>query len=564
MHVPHTELGRRRGGRATEQSPFPSTGLTLLLAAVAALGAVLVLARQVPFGVGLHWDSGNYLASARSLLAGEGFREYSGAVYVSWPPLYPLVLAVASLDVMDPLDVAGPVNAALFGLTVFVVGQYLRRRLKSRFLVVWAALAIALAAPLAGQAAIAMAGAAFILLVTLTLIHTDAFLANGRTSSLVWAGACAALAWQTRYLGAALLAAVTVMLLSQRGARPLQRVRRAAGFALLAGAPMAVWLVRNRLVSGTFTGRPRGTVRSSWVALTGIGEELWSWAAFDLPLVEWPAVGIVGFLAAVALAAACGVPSERWRRRTRPSPSGLVACSVFGGFALTFFAALAASLAMGVTAWGFEERHLTPLYVPLLVTAAFALDRVLDFAPRRRAYLGGGPKRRWAYRRKAAAAVATAALCFWTAGQIEPHVREIRRSNAEGYDHASSYWTGSETMEWIRRNPLEGFVLSNEALIVSIHNYALELGPGQGYRHLPDEAEDMENLLRVAGDRDESYYVVLIGTDSEWLMRNLEYDVADLRASSGLEPIAELADGAVFRVRPSDETAPADSVDVDA
>ena len=539
VHLPHTGDGAPPEVAARRTASVPPAGLTLLLAAVAALGAVLVLARQVPYGVGLHWDSGNYLASARSLLAGEDFREYSGAAYVAWPPLYPLALAVASLDVMDPLDVAGPVNAALFGCTIFMVGQYLRRRLKSRFLVVWAALAIALAAPLAGQAAIAMAGTTFILLITLTLIHTDAFLARGRTSSLVWAGACAALAWQTRYLGAASLAAVAVMLLLQRGARPRQRVRRAAGFALLAGAPMAVWLVRNRLVSGTFTGRPRGTVRSSWVALTGIGEELWSWAAFDLPMVEWPAVGIVGFLAAVALAAACGaLVRERRRGRTRPSPSGWLPCYVFGGFALTFFVALVASLAIGVTRWGFEERHLTPLYVPLLVTAAFALDRVLGFTPRR-----------------AAVAVVAAALCFWTAGQIEPNARAIRQSNAEGYDHASSYWAGSETLEGIRRNPLEGFVLSNEALIVSIHNYALELGPGQGYRHLPDEAEDMENILRDAGDRDESYYVVLIGTDNEWLTRNHEYDVADLRASPGLEPIAELADGAVFRVRPS-ETAP--------
>ena len=555
-------MGRRRGGRATEQPPFPSTGLTLLLAAVAALGAVLVLARQVPYGVGLHWDSGNYLASARSLLAGEGFREYSGATYVAWPPLYPLVLAVASLDVMDPLDVAGPVNAALFGLTIFLVGQYLRRRLESRFLVVWAALAIALAAPLAWQAAIAMAGTAFILLVTLTLIHTDAFLAKGRTSSLLWAGACAALAWQTRYLGAALLAAVAVMLLLQRDTRPLQRVQRAAGFALLAGAPMAVWLVRNQLVSGAFTGRPRGTVRSSWVALTGVGEELWSWAAFELPLVEWQAAACLGLLSAAALAAACGVlVRKRWRKATRPSPPGWLPCYVFGGFALTFFTALVAVLAMGATFGGFEDRYLTPLYVPLLVVAAFALDRALGFAPRRSRF-----RRRWKLRwgrrgPQAAAAVVTAVLCFWTAGQIEPNAREIRQRNSEGHDFASRYWAGSETLEWIRRNPLEGFVLSNVALLVSIHNYALEaleLGPGQGYRHLPDEAEDMENLLRVAGDRDESYYVVLIGTDNEWLMRNLEYDVTDLRASSGLEPIAELADGAVFRVRPSEETEPAD------
>ena len=524
-----------------------SQNLDLMLLAAAALGAVLVLARSVSYGVGLYWDSANYLAVARYLLAGEGFREYSGAFYVSWPPLYPLVLAVASLEVLDPIDVAGPVNAALFGLTIFVVGQYLRRRLESRFLVVWAALAIALATPLAGLAATAMSGTAFTLLVTLTLTRTDAFLTKGRTSSLVWAGTCAALAWQTRYLGAALLAAVAVMLLFQRGARPLQRVRRTAAFALLAGAPMAAWLVRNRAVSGTFTG-PRGYGRRSWAALTGIGEELWSWATFDLPMVELPAVGIVGFLSAVALAVACGVlVRERWRRQTRPSAPGWSPCYVFGGFALTYFTALVASLALAATWGGLEERHLTPLYVPLLVTAAFALDRVLGFAPRRR-HTG----------LQAAAAVVTAVLCFWTAGQIRPHVLEIQRANSEGYGFASRFWDSSETLEWIRRSPLKGRIFSNEALAVSIHNYALKLGPALGHRHLPWGKEDMENLLRAAGDSGDVYYVVWIGTDNDWLTRNLEYDVADLHATSALEPIAELADGAVFRGIPSDETAPAD------
>ena len=107
-------------------APTPRLNVTLPLAAAAALGAVLVLARQAPNGAGLHWDSVIYVTVARNLLSGVGFSDYTGYPYVYWPPLYPLLLAVASLDLLDPLDVAGPLNAALFGLTIFVVGQYLR------------------------------------------------------------------------------------------------------------------------------------------------------------------------------------------------------------------------------------------------------------------------------------------------------------------------------------------------------------------------------------------------------------------------------------------------------
>ena len=519
-----------------------SENLDLLLLAAAALGAVLVLARQAAYGVGLPSASVDLIAAARSILAGAGFRNYAGYVSVGSPPLYPLLLAVVSADVLDPLDVAGPVNAALFGLTIFVVGQYLRRRLESRFLVVWAAFAIALAWPLAGLAAYALTGATFILLVTLTLINTDAFLAKGRTSSLVWTGICAALAWQTQYLGGALAAAVAVMLLAQRGARPARRVRRAAGFALLAGAPMAVWLVRNWSVSGRFTdARGRGSL--SWPeTLSDAGEVLRSWATFDLPLIEWQAVAWLGLLPAAALAAACGVLiGKRWR--TRPSPSGWMPqsgwlpCYVFGGFAVAYFLALTVSLALGATGYDVKPRYVAPLYVPLLLTAAFALDRVHGRAAPR-----------------AAAAVVTAVLCIWIAGQIEPHAREIRRANTEGMDgYANSWWAPSETRDWLRRNPLPGRTISNEPLAVYVHNDA-SADLSARYGHLPRAEEQLQRwLVEVRSG------TWIVWFDNVYVNRTYDYGRAALRAASVLEPVAELADGAVFRAGPADgDGAPAD------
>ena len=508
----------------------------LLLLAAAALGAVLVLARQVPYGVGLHWDSFIYVSVARNLLAGEGFRDYVGSVHVSWPPLYPLLLAVISGDVLDPYDVAGPLNAALYGLTIFFIGQYLWRRLKSRFLVVLAALAIALAPPLTWLASYALTGAAFILLVTLTLIRTDAFLAKGRTSSLVWAGVWAALAWQTRYVGGALPAAVAVMLLLQHGARPAQRVRRAAGFLLLAGAPMALLLVRNRLVSGTFTG-PRGAGAISLpAALSGAGEVLRSWAAFDLPLVERPALAL-GLLPAVALAAACVMlVRERWRTRT---PFDWLPCSVFGGFALTHFTAVIVSIVLGATNHQVQPRHLAPMYVPLLVTAVFAFDRILGFAPGRRRFWRRW-KPRWRRRApRAAAGAVTAVLCFWTAGQIEPNAREIRQANFYGSGYASRSWAQSATLEWIRRNPLPGLIFSNEIPSVYIEN-----DKSARYGYLPAVEEHMQQRLSDVVSSD----VWVVWFDNVYVNQIYDYSRAALRATLVLEPVAELTDGAIFKV----------------
>ena len=154
-------------------------GFTLLLAGLGLLGAALVLAREVSYGVGLEWDAINYIGVARSLLAGNGFAQIDGSIYNAFPPLYPLLLAGASLGIFDPWAVAGPLNAALFGLTVFIVGMYLRRRLQSRLLTLWCCLALALAWPLLEVAHYAWSELPFILFTTLALMQSERLLSRG-------------------------------------------------------------------------------------------------------------------------------------------------------------------------------------------------------------------------------------------------------------------------------------------------------------------------------------------------------------------------------------------------
>ena len=271
--------------------------LTLLIAAAALLGVGLTLAREVTYGVAIQSDSFAYIRAARDLAAGDGFSR--GAGYTFWPPLYPLLLAAAGLGIFDPYAVAGPLNAALFGITIFIVGQYLRRRLLSRFLALWACLALALSIPLAESASTALTGALFILMITLALIQTDNFLSEGKTSSLLWAAVFSALAWQARYLGGAVVVFVVLLLLFQSGPL-LQRARRIAGFSLITGLPMALWLLRNYLTAGDLPGHNR-MLDYDLLGLAGdVFSGLWSWVYFGLPLAPW---------LPTALAAAVLIPS---------------------------------------------------------------------------------------------------------------------------------------------------------------------------------------------------------------------------------------------------------------
>ena len=154
---------------------------------------------------------------------------------------------------------------------------------------IWAALAISLAAPLAELASRALTEPLFILLAALALIRTDDYLTRNKTSSLAWAAAWAALAWQTRYLGAAVVVVVTLLLLGQRGARPAQRARRAAGSRWPRPRRWQRGWLRNRLAAGSYTGYRDGGPYSLPEVLSAIGRGFADWVYFDLPLVsvEW-------------------------------------------------------------------------------------------------------------------------------------------------------------------------------------------------------------------------------------------------------------------------------------
>lgn len=79
-------------GRARDRRRRGRFGLALL--GLAALGGAL--------------DSIEYFAVAEHLPEGQGFRNDDLSAYAEQPPLYPLLLAAASLGVFEPIRVAQP------------------------------------------------------------------------------------------------------------------------------------------------------------------------------------------------------------------------------------------------------------------------------------------------------------------------------------------------------------------------------------------------------------------------------------------------------------------------
>ena len=521
-----------------------------LIALAALLGAGIALARQASYGATLYYDSVIYISVARNLLAGEGFADFLGEIHITWPPLYPLALAAGGLGIADPLVIAGPLNAAIFGLTIFVVGRYLRRRLASRYLALWVCFALALSIHLTSQAATALSEPLFILLTTLALMRADDYLANnnasGKRSALLWAAVFGALAWQTRYVGVVVPAAIGVALLLQASAPLGDRLRRGVAVGLIATLPMAAWLLRNYLLTGMLTEHsPPVDYSLAELALEALGG-LWGWAYFN---PAWARIDGLEFLpaasAALLIAAlgaiAVGYPIARFLRGGGNPQSASRPCWLFGGFAVAYAALLFFSLyGLGRPHNGVEGRFLTPLYLPLAVVVAVAGDRLLAAMRDRE------QRRVWRAAARLMGVALMAALTLWLLGQAVPNGQVIAWANSDEFSsgYAAQPWVGSETLRHIREYPMEGSVFSNHPPAVYLHNGREALHYRLNLRPYEDEyAARLSDRLEYAED----------GAWVVWFKGGDEVYAADaylpqMRALDRLRPVAEFADGVIFRV----------------
>ena len=518
---------------------------TLVLTALAVLGGVLVLSRQVAYGVGVEWDSINYLSAARSLLAGEGFvqviQEVAGA-YARWPPLYPMLLAASGFLVFDPWDVAGPLNAIIFGVTVFVAGRWLRRRIRSQILVVWACLAVMLAIPLTRAASYAMSETPFILFTTLSLVWIDKFVLDGKRTDLVWAAVFTALACFTRYIGVAVLVAVVPLLLLRPGVALMEKVKQCVAYVLISLIPVGLWILRNVMQVGEPFG-PRELPDYTLVeALDSILGDLSRWVIF-LPttgVVRLAAVLLVG-AALFALAAAVGYVVVRSSRRDSPL-RGWSSFSVFGGFALVYLVSLTA-LGTVTSVWPLSGRMIAPVYIPLLFAGVFALDKFMISArigalrgkaldlPIVRTILRG---------RKPVSllmAVIVVAGSLWLLGHAPRHARDIWLANGDlGQGFASSKWVDSEVLQYMRDTSIESpRVLSSVPIAVLYATGVRE------YVYLSQELDAARRKIDAASDGD---HVVWFRSHTVGYL----YGDGDLRVLPELEVVADLPDGVIFRI----------------
>ena len=561
---------------------------TLLLAALALLGAALILARHVNYGVSIHWDSINFITVARNLLAGEGLVElWTKTDFILTPPFYPLLLAGATLFIVDPLDVAGPLNATIFGLTIFAAGQWLRQRIHSRFLVLWTCLAILFALPLAHWASTVMTDTPFVLFVTLALLQTDNFLQKGKQASLLWAAVFTALACLTRYIGPALIFTVLPLLLFQHGIAPFEKLKRIGLYAAVSATPICLWMLRNFLRFDSPMGGRSPLNYALPEILDAVISHLTRWLFLEMSLGEFHvfAEALTGLALLVLVIALGGILRAQQKAAAW---TDLTSLCLFPTFTLVYFILFIQAIqTSGVGPPRY--RYLLPVYIPLLFTAVLVIDRFLRYE-RQRKLLGtinDLPFIRTIIPRRVKqvsllTVLLSATLSLWLGWSVPINARVIRQVNMPTSDVGSTYlqFADSQALQYMRDNSIDGAIVSNlwqGVLYLPTteyqHIYSLHLWPAPmvaapysgrsaDYHHIPSEQWYRYLMRLFIGNTDDDVYLVWfycgwhpIPCDTTWFYGG--FQTPNLDALPELELVAELTDAVILKVNKAYENADA-------
>ncbi len=523
---------------------FAGRRYTLLLAAVAALGAGFVLLRAAAYGAGLYYDSMFYMTFNESLIARSGH-----------PPLYSALLAVASLfSGLDPHAAAGPLNALLFGLTIFVAGYWLRRRIASRLLALWGCLAVAFALPLTRVMSWLLSESAFILFVTLTLFYIDRYLCEDKRAALIWAALFTALACLTRPIGLILVIILLPLLLLQPGAPPLEKVKRGAVFALIALMPVSLWLLRNLLLAGF----PFGIANPPWgnstlhrnlnVLLIELAEWILpnppadegQWYAVSLGATALGAAGLFALAAAVAFAFIRTYRKpELWRRWS--------SFCLHGGFALVYLISIIIVSKLWHLDIGWTNRRFwAPAYIPLLFALVFLLDRLLLWL-RSRPWTESAVIRTFA---RVGPAVLGILLFIWIGYNVELNRLAVIRDNDVGAKHldkgyAAPAWRDNDVIHFIREAQLEGAIIANRHVNVYFHTDPAKI---HAVHPLARRMDKLKQKIEQVAAVDDVYLVVFNDTIPMTPLPPRDFGLAELEAMPALERLAQLDSGVIFRV----------------
>lgn len=480
-----------RNSQCMSPRRFPLTALFLILGLLAVLGTFLVL-YATPQGLGLSDDSIGYIAGARSILSGDGYRASwlaSNKPVTHFPPGFSSVLALVGLSGLDPLRGTRFVNSLLFGANIFLLGLIGWRMTKSQVAGIVLALLFLANASLFRIHTTAMSEPLYIFLTLASFLsfsqyfplslqsRGDALSLSKEGAGRIWliiSAILTAFAYLTRYAGLALLATFIVALILLHDTWHKRLI--SAGIFLGGFIPFALaWGIRNRLLADSATNR---TIVFHPITLENLQMAIYNFSVFLMPFEDWrrglmriPNLfsAIIAFVFMVLLVWVAFKGLKKFFKPATEMPEVLSFISIL--YAFGYLSSIFVTMTWFDAATKFQLRIIAPVFVSLLTMLVF-----LGY------WLWQKQKTHW----RVTSIVLALSIFALSIHGISAAITQLRKG---GQGYASFRWFDSEAMEFLRGLPEDTRIYSNQVGPVYLYT-------GRAGYVLPDLVDAVTGLPR--------------------------------------------------------------------
>jgi 4-amino-4-deoxy-L-arabinose transferase-like glycosyltransferase len=394
------------------------------------------------WGIGLYTDSIVYVGTARSILAGTGVSYFNDigqfAPVIQYPPLYPAIVAAASLTGLDALDSARWLSILCYGANALLVADIVYNASSSAYAALLAALLSLTAFPMVYIHSQALTEPIFIFLVFLGFALLERYLDRPRLWLLLCCALCMGISCLVRYVGIAFVITGALVVLFLGGGNWLRRFIDTIKFGIVSSLPLAAWAVRNVLSAGNPVNRtfsfhppppkdflPLIDTMAQWLLPIAIVE--------GMPWLGWLVIGLT-FASFVCLA-----------RKTDLSRSNLLRLILYCVSGYMLF--LLVSWTFNDQPLYFDTRTMALPYVGLMILAVCIISGRL----RRAAW----PAKSW--RRFGVNCALIVVIALSTINSV----LWLQQSYGNGIGYATEPWRNSELLKYVKATDEPRSIYSN-------------------------------------------------------------------------------------------------------
>lgn len=488
-----------------------------------AIGAFLLVMACAPrTGAIYTHDSQSYEYAAATLLE-TGEMKYFGydTPIVQWPPFYIAVVAVLRFFDIPLVQGAIWINAICFAYLLYTLAVFLFDSLSVKWLAIPALIMTGVSVPLVLVSGYAWTEMLFIFLSVLSMVCMLQFIKRDKLGWLIASSVATCLCWLTRYIGIVMVGVLALVLFLK--ANPLVRkIRLTFIYLLISCTPMALWVLRNYLISGTFTGgRSPGyfTLQDNiYLSLQVFSK----WSSYMTPLFAYFAVILLIAIIAISFLL------EKNKRSAENSSANLVAVFLYTVLYAAALLASATSAAMDPI----NDRLWAPVFPFWVLLLVFLMDGLIGNIRENRL-------KQW---------LAAGFLVFALVASVSPSLWITSKGLPRKYE-----MTGLKQDIGLRHSPVlslvrakiprmrQTLVISNDASMINLHTGLKSYYPPKKYS-IP-----LYSFSRYKESVDQFRYVYLVWTgpmDVEGFM-----NVSEFRRAYELKKIAQNNYCTIYRVK---------------